>query len=92
MKKKNRYAKQVGGLAVGALGAAIGAQALGAVGGTSALHGQAALQNVSKFAPAAGHIIGAGMVMGVAQEAFKQPIKMTSDHFPKKKIKKILIL
>ncbi len=78
MKKKRSYAKQVLGLGLGSLGLAVGAKALGAVGGTSALHGQQALQNISKFAPAAGTIMGVAL-----------PIKIMHETFPKNKVKKI---
>jgi len=78
-KKKKSYARQVGGLAAGALSAAVGAHALGAVGGTSAVHGQRALAGVTKFAPIAGKVIGVSV-----------PVKIMHEAFPKKKIKNIL--
>ena len=78
-KKKRKYARQVGGLVAGVFGAAVGAHALGAVGGTSAVHGQRALAGVTKFAPTAGKIIGVSV-----------PLKIMHEAFPKKKLKKIL--
>lgn len=78
-KKKKSYAKKVMGLGAGVIGAAVGAHALGAVGGTSATHGQKALAGVTKLAPAAGKIIGVSV-----------PVKIMHNAFPKKKIKKIL--
>ncbi len=77
-KKKGYYAKAVGGLAVGTLGATVGAHALGAIGGVSAGHGQAALMNVSKFAPTMGTVIGVSV-----------PIKIMHEAFPKNKVKRI---
>lgn len=78
-KKKKSLKRQVGGMAAGIFGAAVGAQALGAVGGTPAVHGQRALVGVTKLAPVAGTIIGVSVPLRVMHEAF-----------PKKKIKNIL--
>ena len=84
MYKKKKYIEQVGGLAVGSLGTAVGAHALGSTGFTGAAghivrRGQAGLYGVSKFAPVAGTIIGVSL-----------PIKVMQNAFPKKKIKRIL--
>ncbi len=78
-RKRKSLARQVGGLGAGVLGVAVGAHALGAVGGTPATHGQQALAGVTKLAPAAGTIIGVSV-----------PLKVMHETFPKKKIKKIL--
>jgi len=85
-KKKKRFARQVGGLAVGVLGGAVGAHALGAVGtglgGTAQTitgRGQAGLAGMAKFVPTAGKVIGVSVPLRVMHEAF-----------PRKKIKKIL--
>ena len=74
MKKTKKYAKSIIG---GTIGMAAGSLALGAVGGTSAGYGQAALANVSAFAPAAGTVIGATL-----------PLRMINKSFGKVKIRK----
>lgn len=43
--------------------AAGGSLGLGAIGGQAATHGQQGIANMMRFAPAAGSVIGAGMML-----------------------------
>jgi len=59
-KKHNPY----GDIIQSSLYASAGSIALGSIGGTSALHGQQALNNTTRFLPVQGTIAGSSMLLG----------------------------
>ena len=72
-KRKSKAIKPVKHIATGTagiMGMAGGSMALGAIGGGVAAHGQQGLLNVSRYAPAAGHVIGAGMTIRLIDNVF----------------------
>ena len=44
-----------------------GSLALGAIGGSAAVHGQTGISNAMRFAPTIGSVIGTGMVLRTVQ-------------------------
>lgn len=55
-----------------------GSLALGSIGGAAATSGQAGIAGATRFLGTTGTVLGAGAVVGLAGEAFKQPKKRKS--------------
>jgi hypothetical protein len=68
MKRSKRFLKDISGYTAGAVGLGIGSSVLGEIGGTTSGYGQQGLSNASKFLPATGTMIGAGMMFGALNE------------------------
>jgi NAD-dependent oxidoreductase involved in siderophore biosynthesis len=76
MKKGKKLAKKMTqgflgsatGLMASSAAMGMGSQALGRIGGTSAVHGQQALSNLSGYMPLAGKAAGAGMALSTLKE------------------------
>ena len=67
MTKRKRNTAELENIVGASLFGAVGSMALGAVGGNVAQHGQQGISNATRFLPAAGTFVGAGMLMNAVK-------------------------